>query len=274
MKKSSLFFKNNNGRKELWMMARCPFREDLDVRDDSNLTTKRNELKVRLNIKDDPEQFEGVFYEDDKERIVRNVKELNVLEFTLGEINFLDIGFGDGTLIDYLSENGSGNYYGFEPEEIRVEIAKKITKDRNNVFIEKNTVALAEYEENFFDCISCFAVLEHVKNPMELIEKINKWLKPGGKIIFSASNADGFIPRFFGIENWRAPDSGHFWAPGKKTLFRLLELEGFKVKKSFTYGGFPMPRGIIKNLANKLFKKIGLGDILCLVAERGGNEKN
>jgi hypothetical protein len=52
-----------------------------------------------------------------------------------------------------------------------------------------------------FDVITMWAVIEHLENPLESFKVMSECLKPGGRILFNAPNADSVIARRNG-GNW------------------------------------------------------------------------
>jgi SAM-dependent methyltransferase len=92
----------------------------------------------------------------------------------------LDIGAGLGTAMKSLELSGF-DAYGLEPSmpfHERAITKMNISPDR----LKLSTIEDAEYPENFFDFITFGAVLEHLYDPNECIEKAIRWLKPGGII--------------------------------------------------------------------------------------------
>ena len=67
------------------------------------------------------------------------------------------------------------NVFGIEISHEAYAIAKnKINKIKNTDLIS------ARYNSNFFDIITLWDVIEHVKNPHEVINEISRILSPGG----------------------------------------------------------------------------------------------
>lgn len=92
----------------------------------------------------------------------------------------LDIGAGLGTAMKSLELSGF-DAYGIEPSvpfHERAISKMNISPER----LKLSTIENAEYPENFFDFITFGAVLEHLYDPNECIEKSIRWLKPGGII--------------------------------------------------------------------------------------------
>ena len=76
-------------------------------------------------------------------------------------------------------------------ELIGVEIFEPAAKEAIKFY---KTVHIGDIEElnmdynNYFDLVICGDVLEHLKEPFEVIKKIHSWLKTGGRIICSVPN--------------------------------------------------------------------------------------
>jgi SAM-dependent methyltransferase len=102
---------------------------------------------------------------------------------------FLDVGCGNGKNLKYLKSLGYENCYGAEVSSLFVKeaTAKKI----KNVYL-YDGISLP-FEDNFFDLIGSFNVLEHTNDPEEfLINQISK-LKVGGTLIVACPNFLSFL---------------------------------------------------------------------------------
>lgn len=99
--------------------------------------------------------------------------------FNLKGKKVLDIGCGYGALSDALSNYGA-EVWGTEINQTKFNIAKqKLLKHKNITLIKVNNEIL-NFDDNFFDCIFIFDVIEHVKNPQKTIEESYRVLKPEG----------------------------------------------------------------------------------------------
>lgn len=89
--------------------------------------------------------------------------------------NFLDIGCGTGYFLSKIAPIVE-NAYGIEPHEYN-----------NSKFenIISGTIENIPFDNNTFDFVSCFDVLEHVENPQEALDGILRVLKPGGFAIIT-----------------------------------------------------------------------------------------
>lgn len=95
-------------------------------------------------------------------------------------INVLEIGCGTGATLLYIKNlYKNANLYGIEKGKNSAKIASTCA-DIINEDVEK---VIFPYEENFFDYIILGDVLEHLKDPWELLKKINLYLKSDGHIL-------------------------------------------------------------------------------------------
>jgi SAM-dependent methyltransferase len=103
------------------------------------------------------------------------------------EIKYLDVGAGEGFgLIEAV--NRGWETYGIDITDHRIYEAK-------NIKIEFRQIDLinANFPDNHFNCIYVDSVLEHVPNPMELLNELNRILSPGGTIYIGVPNENSLF---------------------------------------------------------------------------------
>lgn len=106
----------------------------------------------------------------------------------------LDIGAGIGKCMIALNRAGY-EVYGIEPSIPFFERAiNKMGIDPNS--IQNKSIEEASFEDEKFDFITFGAVLEHLYEPGQAIEKAMKWLKPGGIIHLEVPSAHWFTNKF------------------------------------------------------------------------------
>lgn len=116
------------------------------------------------------------------------------LKFVLDHANIknkfvLDIGCGAGILTESLFDNG-GKVIGIDATKEVIEAAIAHA-NINNKDIEYKVVTAEVYAETNiekFDVITCMELLEHVPNPVSLINSALKMLKPNGRLFISTIN--------------------------------------------------------------------------------------
>lgn len=150
----------------------------------------------------------------------------------------LDVGCGDGDFI-FMAKDKFKECYGVDVSSLRIERAKKRAKersDRDNIHLYKCDVdEELPFSDSFFDAVSCIAVLEHVLNPPNVVEKIHRVLKPGGIFIVQVPNIAwilyriqllfGKLPKTGGV--YLGTDWEHLHNFTKSTICQLLTGKGF-----------------------------------------------
>jgi 2-polyprenyl-3-methyl-5-hydroxy-6-metoxy-1,4-benzoquinol methylase len=142
----------------------------------------------------------------------------------------LEIGCGTGYLIAAIAEKNSdvehtaidmNDYREFKPKNV-----KFLNKDFENLKVDER-----------FDTVVMIHVLEHLKNPAGMIEKINSLLNKGGQMILMVPNRKGFMnqAKLTSCEEW----SPHLWLFDKETIEHLLEKLGYKYRFLKSYMHIP-----------------------------------
>ena len=145
---------------------------------------------------------------------------INSLQPAKGRI--LDIGAGTGDFLSVAKQNG-WQAVGVEPSDK----AKVIALKKEVVFVEDT----AELENQSFDVISMWHVLEHVPNLDNQIKELKRLLKPNGSLIVAVPNFKSFDAKYYGAF-WAAYDVPiHFWHFSKKAIKTLFEREGMELEK-------------------------------------------
>ena len=134
----------------------------------------------------------------------------------------LDIGAGTGDFLLTAKENG-WDTVGVEPSDR----AKSIAIKKGISFVEK----ISELENNSFDVITMWHVLEHVPNLELQIQELKRLLKPTGTLIVAVPNFKSFDANHYKTF-WAAYDVPiHFWHFSKKAIQSLFEKVDMRLEK-------------------------------------------
>jgi 2-polyprenyl-3-methyl-5-hydroxy-6-metoxy-1,4-benzoquinol methylase len=143
----------------------------------------------------------------------------------------LDIGTGDGLFLK-TAKVGNFEVYGTEISPDAVKIAKKVYD--LNIF--SGEIEDSGFKENFFDVITIWHVIEHVKNPYGMLKKAYNLLKPGGIIFVATPNLDKYVSRaIYRLKNNRPfpfyskRGEQHIFHFTAQTLGNLMETAGFRI---------------------------------------------
>jgi 2-polyprenyl-3-methyl-5-hydroxy-6-metoxy-1,4-benzoquinol methylase len=135
----------------------------------------------------------------------------------------IDIGCGPGWLLSTLDD--SWNKFGVEISSFAADIAKQ-HGDIACISVE-NFVAPLES----FDVVILHHVIEHLADPLQVIEKIHQMLKPGGLLIIGTPDFDCAAARRYGNNFRLLHDQTHISLFSNDSMHRFLRDNGFKVKK-------------------------------------------
>lgn len=147
--------------------------------------------------------------------------------------NVLDIGCGNGYMCKRLVDSGL-RVVGIEPSESGIQIARKVAPKAKfyKLGVYDNSDIIAESD---FDMAVCTEVIEHLYYPFRLPMFAKEKLAPDGILVISTPYW-GYLKNLVVslLNRWDRHhnplwDGGHikFWS--RKTLTRLLELNGFTV---------------------------------------------
>jgi 2-polyprenyl-3-methyl-5-hydroxy-6-metoxy-1,4-benzoquinol methylase len=132
----------------------------------------------------------------------------------------LDIGAGTGDFL-VVANNDGWQTIGTEPSEK----AKGIAINKGVKFAE----SLSSLENNSFDVITMWHVLEHVPNLEEYIIELKRLLKPSGTIIIAVPNFKSFDAEYYG-KFWAAYDvPRHIWHFSKTAIDKLFSEKKMKL---------------------------------------------
>ena len=178
-----------------------------------------------------------------------------VLKLIPTKINkFLDVGCKYGKLLVNSSDKFKEGW-GVDLSEVALLDAKKsvmINKLGKKIKFKKaNLEDGLPFKDNYFDLVTCLAVVEHLFDPQKAILEMGRVIKRGGYLIVEVPNL-AWLPRrmtlFFGgrprtsfAPGW---DAGHLSYFTFGSLRKLLEDSGFKIVKIGCSGVFAKLRYI------------------------------
>lgn len=179
---------------------------------------------------------ENILNPDLKPKCYYNGDRKEMLQFVPKDVlKIIEIGCGYGVFASSLKTERKAVVWGIElskkaAEEASVKLDKVVIGD-----IENDNIALPK---NYFDCIIFNDVLEHLKNPWVVLEKVKDYLIDGGYIVASVPN----VRYFYNIKNlikhkeWNYVDQGildktHLRFFTYKTIRDMFQICGYKIIK-------------------------------------------
>lgn len=133
----------------------------------------------------------------------------------------LDVGCGSGSLVESLRD------LGWDAEGIDTD-PKAIEAGRSRGLpVRVGGIEEMGYSAGSFDAITSNHVVEHVHDPLALLQECCRLLKPGGTLIMATPNSGGWGHQRFS-RHWYALDPPrHVFLFNRRNFARMFELAGF-----------------------------------------------
>ncbi|OWY20703.1 class I SAM-dependent methyltransferase [Sphingobacteriales bacterium UPWRP_1] len=163
----------------------------------------------------------------------------------------LDIGCGNGRFLHYMQ--GLGNYetYGIELPGKAAERAAQI----NGLILKQGKLEPNDFSEGFFDAITLFHVFEHLDQPRQTLQIINKIVKPGGIAYISLPNIDSLQSKWFKGKWLHLDPPRHLFFLSPKNLQHQMNQLGFELAAERYFNPEYNPFGMQQSLLNLLLNK-------------------
>jgi 2-polyprenyl-3-methyl-5-hydroxy-6-metoxy-1,4-benzoquinol methylase len=134
----------------------------------------------------------------------------------------LDVGCGNG---DKLKLAGQ---LGWQARGIELDASAVRAAQAQGLQVEQGGYELLARYQGQADCVVCSHVLEHVHQPLYMLELLLASLKPRGVLLLSVPNATSFLLHHYGA-NWRGLEAPrHLAIPRSEWLIDYLHGQGFK----------------------------------------------
>ncbi len=154
----------------------------------------------------------------------------------------LDIGCGTGTELKILNKFGQATAIDIDNNALAM--AKK-----NNCQTILADIEKYDLDNNYYDAVCCFDILEHLKNDQQVMKNIFNSLKAGGYLFFT-------VPAYQFIFSGHDIVLGHQRRYNKKEIALKLEKAGFKIIKLNYWNSLLFPAIFVIRITKKIFIKI------------------
>ena len=197
------------------------------------------------------------------------------------DANILEIGCGNGFVLEKIYNLGYKNIFGIEPSIDAT--AKTNSKIKKNIIT--NILKPGLFNKGKFDFIFFFQTFDHIPEPNKFLKECFNLLKPNGKILAFNHNIDSLSSKIF-REKSPIVDIEHTFLYSPKTIKTIFQKNGFMVDRIYSpkntlsfkhlFWLIPMPKNIklkILNSKTKILDKeinLKLGNI-CIEGHK--NEK-
>lgn len=142
--------------------------------------------------------------------------------------SFVDIGCGDGRYLRFAEQAGvpKNRDYGLE---LDAKVVKKLCDD-GYVGLCERVESCTAIMDHSIDLATMFHVIEHVDDPKAVVQRVARWLTPGGVFAVETPNIASLDAKMFSGTYWggyHIPRHWNMFSP--ETLRRLLEDAGLEV---------------------------------------------
>ncbi len=158
-------------------------------------------------------------------------RRLNIVKRFCRSGKLLDVGTGDGLFLK-VAKSANFNVYGTEISPAAVRAAKNLY----DLDIHLTEIENAGFQENSFDIITIWHVIEHVKNPLEVLKKVYSLSKPGAVVFVATPNLDKHVSRIIYRLTSNKPypfyspkGEQHLFHFNEYTLERIIKKAGFNI---------------------------------------------
>lgn len=157
----------------------------------------------------------------------------------------LDVGCFDGVFLAALDAGIARHGIEIMPEAAARAASRGIT------IVGRDFSAL-ENSEGRYDVITAFDVIEHVEDPLHLLEQFTRVLAPHGRIVISTGNFDAWMWRLMGSRYWYCAIPEHIAFVSPHWFDVMAPHAGLKVAtvRTFAHCRESLPRRVFEAAAN------------------------
>ncbi|KPK91964.1 MAG: hypothetical protein AMJ94_06140 [Deltaproteobacteria bacterium SM23_61] len=161
-----------------------------------------------------------------------------------GSGKVLDVGCGQGTFLQLMQEKGWEGY----GTELSTRSASRPMQAGLSVSV--GEIRENQFPADFFDLITFWQVLEHLRDPAAVLQRILPLLRRGGIVAVSTPNVESWQARTFG-EDWFHLDAPrHLFLFSPRTLEAFMTAHGFRLQALTHFSWEQNPYGWLQSFLN------------------------
>ncbi|MGB8698080.1 MAG: class I SAM-dependent methyltransferase [Thermosynechococcaceae cyanobacterium] len=162
------------------------------------------------------EQFEFVY------KVRRKLEARRLLSCCQGlpeNARIIDVGCGDGFYLSLLRQFGKSGWQleGIDPSDLAV-----LAAHRTGLTIHQGTIQSLDLPKASSDLAFMIATLEHVDDPVQVLEVVRSLLRPGGHVVIVTDNTDTLDFRLFQQRHWGGYHFPRHWNLFNPSTLRQL----------------------------------------------------
>lgn len=137
----------------------------------------------------------------------------------------MDVGCGRGTLLRHARDAGFEAIGIERPSDVGHAVPGVIYK----------SLPECNFPDDHFQLVVIWHVLEHLPDPLSMLQEIHRILKPGGRLSLAVPNYGGAQARASGADWFHLDLPRHFWHFRRPSLQALLARSGFQITTCSTF---------------------------------------
>ena len=165
------------------------------------------------------------FISQEKGRLITFDRCMDLIEKHKKNGKVLDVGTAGGTFLKSAKDRG-WEVHGIEPNKWLANWGR----EHYGIDIKPGTIFDHKFDDNTFDVVTLWDVLEHVPDPKKTLDECNRILKEDGLIVVNYPDVGSWISRIM-RSKWVFLLSVHLYYFTPKTIRNMLDKTGFSIVK-------------------------------------------
>ncbi|MFO1448740.1 MAG: class I SAM-dependent methyltransferase [Opitutaceae bacterium] len=150
----------------------------------------------------------------------------NLVRGLPGRARALDVGCGDGRFLRWLGKQHAGlELHGIELPGPAAERAARVP----GLVLHSGTLNTTNFEDASFDVISLVHVIEHLPDPAAALDRLVRWLRPGGRLFLAFPNFESWQATWFGTDWFHLDPPRHLTLVPPRSVIRRMQTSGLKL---------------------------------------------
>jgi SAM-dependent methyltransferase len=145
--------------------------------------------------------------------------------------------------------------------------ASRFCRESLGLAVQQGRLEDAEFPAGSFDVVALSHVFEHLGDPHASLQRLRKWLKPGGILVLTVPNGDSWMRQLFG-RCWFGYDiPRHYFVYGREAVARLAQSHGFiAVEMGTLYGSYTALLTSLALVAARTRPSLGLSGLVRILS--------
>jgi SAM-dependent methyltransferase len=157
----------------------------------------------------------------------------------------LDVGCGQGTFLQWMQGNGWRGH----GTELSSRSASRALQAGISVSV--GEIRENQFPTDFFDLVTFWQVLEHLRDPSAVLRRVRPLLKHGGIVAISTPNVESLQARVFRGDWFHLDAPRHLFLFSPRTLKKLMAAHGFRLLALSHFSWEQNPFGWLQSFLNR-----------------------